>query len=269
MRRAAEAVLALGPRWVADQGRPPARGEAGRPADRRHRASTGSGPRATTTGTPTAPAAPWPRRSPPSSPSARTCPRRSAAKEYVTGAIAAGFPLGARHRPGRPRLAAGPLSGPRARRVSRAPEHGRPVPREVDRPSSADRVRFGRGLRRRYASARDLAGLDARGADVEPLRRPPDHGTHALDVGVPATRGTAVRVRDAVAEARPLAADVAVGSHGSLQRLQMHLRGKARESPGQPEQHTTATPVQRNYHGSRRVRPSGQARRPTTLRCTR
>ena len=56
------------------------------------------------------------------------------------------------------------------------------------------------------------------------LRRPTDHGTHALDVRVPATGGTAVRVGDVVAEARPLAADVAVGSHGSLQRLQMHLR---------------------------------------------
>src|SRR5690606_31154850 len=74
------------------------------------------------------------------------------------------------------------------------------------------------------ASARDLAGLDARGAGVHALRRPADHGTHTLDVRVPATGRTAVRVRDVVAEARPLAADVAVGSHGSLQRLQMHLR---------------------------------------------
>ncbi|MDH6219338.1 hypothetical protein M2283_006672 [Streptomyces pseudovenezuelae] len=74
------------------------------------------------------------------------------------------------------------------------------------------------------ASARDLAGLDARGAGVHALRRPTDHGTYALDVRVPATGRTAVRVRDVVAEARALAADVAVGSHGSLQRLQMHLR---------------------------------------------
>ncbi|ALM38295.1 hypothetical protein SFR_1680 [Streptomyces sp. FR-008] len=33
-----------------------------------------------------------------------------------------------------------------------------------------------------------------------------------------------MRVRNVVAEARPLATDVAVGSHGSLQRLQMHLQ---------------------------------------------
>src|SRR3954451_10321482 len=44
------------------------------------------------------------------------------------------------------------------------------------------------------ASARDLAGLDARGAGVHALRRPTDHGTHALDVRVPATRRTTVRV---------------------------------------------------------------------------
>jgi len=114
-------------------------------------------------------------------------------------------------------------------------------------------------------SARDLAGLDARGASVHALRRPTDHGTHALDVRVPATGRTAVRVGNVVAEARPLAADVAVGSHRSLQRLQMHvhweiparresvrirvaLPGKGPTWIGQPEQHTTAASVQRNYH---------------------
>ncbi len=116
---------------------------------------------------------------------------------------------GRRHRPGRPRLAdpPGPLSTAKSRST------------EVDR-------LFGQpeGCATTETSARDLAGLDARGADVEPLRRPTDHGTHALDVGVPATGRTAVRVRNAVAEARPLAANVAVGSHGSLQRLQMHLQ---------------------------------------------
>jgi hypothetical protein len=40
-------------------------------------------------------------------------------------------------------------------------------------------------------------------------------GAHGLDVGVPATLGAAVRVRDRVAETRALAADVAVGSHGA------------------------------------------------------
>ncbi len=62
--------------------------------------------------------------------------------------------------------------------------------------------------------AGDLVGLDARGAHVEPPGRSADDGAHALNVRVPAARGAAVRVRDVVAEARPLAADVADGSHG-------------------------------------------------------
>ena len=46
--------------------------------------------------TPTAPAAPWPRRSPPGSPRGDDVPTAvAAAKAYVTGAIAAGFALGA------------------------------------------------------------------------------------------------------------------------------------------------------------------------------
>src|SRR5665647_2328590 len=61
--------------------------------------------------------------------------------------------------------------------------------------------------------ALDLAGLEAGGADVDPLRRAGDDRTHALDVGVPAPLGPAVGVGDAVPEARALAADVAVGSH--------------------------------------------------------
>ena len=71
----------------------------------------------------------------------------------------------------------------------------------------------------RLGSALDLAGLEARGADVETLRGHPGvaHlGPNALDVRVPATLGAAVRVRDGVSEGRSLAADVAVGSHGYL-----------------------------------------------------
>src|SRR3954452_19806363 len=62
--------------------------------------------------------------------------------------------------------------------------------------------------------AGDLAGLDAGGAHVEALRGLADHRAHGLDVGVPAPLRAPVRVRDAVTEARPLAADVAVRSHG-------------------------------------------------------
>src|ERR1035437_4869302 len=65
--------------------------------------------------------------------------------------------------------------------------------------------------------ALDLAGLEARGADIETLRGHTgnaDQSLDALDVRVPAAVGAAVRVRDVVTEARSLAADVAVGSHG-------------------------------------------------------
>src|SRR6185437_15979760 len=55
--------------------------------------------------------------------------------------------------------------------------------------------------------------FDARGAGVEALRGPTDHDVDGLDVRVPATARPAVRERDVVAEARPLAADVAVRSH--------------------------------------------------------
>src|SRR6476646_5376689 len=79
------------------------------------------------------------------------------------------------------------------------------------------------GVRRQDAgSALDLAGLDARGADVETLRGHTGRAhqsLHALDVGVPAALGAAVRVRDVVTEARSLAADIAVGSHGCSPEL--------------------------------------------------
>src|SRR6185503_17994321 len=62
--------------------------------------------------------------------------------------------------------------------------------------------------------AGDLAGLDARGADVEPLRGLADHRVDGLDVRVEAALRAPVGVRDGVTEARSLAADVAVGSQG-------------------------------------------------------
>jgi hypothetical protein len=70
-----------------------------------------------------------------------------------------------------------------------------------------------------WVLAGDLAGLEAGGAHVEALRGLADHRAHGLDVGVPAALGTPVRVRDAVTEARPLAADVAGGSHGQTTPL--------------------------------------------------
>ena len=110
--------------------------------------------------------------------------------------------------------------------ASSGPSHGgsRPVPRVE--------VGFGMPVSRER-SARDLAGLEARGADVEPLRRRPrPTSADPLDVGVPATLGAAVRVRDVVTEARPLAADVAVGSHGYLLKSMVNRSwARGRRSP--------------------------------------
>src|SRR5680860_115290 len=86
-------------------------------------------------------------------------------------------------------------------------------------------------------SAGDLAGLQARRAHVEPLGRRAHHRAHALDVRVPSAGRPAVRVRDAVAEARPLAADVAVGSHRCL--LRFGRKGRP-GSPGQPAKSSRA-----------------------------
>src|SRR5216117_3033530 len=87
-------------------------------------------------------------------------------------------------------------------------------------PAVSGRGALGRGTSRTgeprgaVALAGDLAGLDAGRAHAQPLGRSVDGGAHDLDVGVEAARGAAVRVGDPVAEARPLAADVADRSHG-------------------------------------------------------
>jgi GNAT superfamily N-acetyltransferase len=63
----------------------------------------------------------------------------------------------------------------------------------------------------------DLAGLQAGGADLHALEvGTAGPGAHGLDVGVPTTVGPPVRERNVVAEARPLATDVAHASHGNL-----------------------------------------------------
>jgi hypothetical protein len=65
-------------------------------------------------------------------------------------------------------------------------------------------------------SAGDLAGLEARRADVEALGSSIHDRPNALDVGVEAALGPAVGVRDVVPETRTLGAEVADGSHGVL-----------------------------------------------------
>src|SRR5699024_4757541 len=62
--------------------------------------------------------------------------------------------------------------------------------------------------------AGDLSGLQAGGAHVQALRRTAGHGANLLDVRVPAPLRTTVGMRNAVAEARGLAADVTRSSHG-------------------------------------------------------
>src|SRR5262245_7927235 len=68
---------------------------------------------------------------------------------------------------------------------------------------------------RTRSAASDLAGLQARGAHVEALlvAAGAGRGAHRLNVRVPATAGPAVRVRDLLAEAGTLPADIADGSH--------------------------------------------------------
>jgi len=104
-------------------------------------------------------------------------------------------------------------------------------------------------------SADDLAGLDARGAHLEPLRRPADDRAYGLDVGVPAAPGAAVRVRDLVAETRLLAADVANGSHGiaPLSGWVGQRPARPRDSPGQSSKDI------------RPARPEANRRRPAAL----
>jgi hypothetical protein len=67
------------------------------------------------------------------------------------------------------------------------------------------------------SGADDLAGLQARGAHVQPLRGLADECVNRLDVGVPAARGAAVGVRNGHAESRPFAADIANSGHSYSQ----------------------------------------------------
>lgn len=69
---------------------------------------------------------------------------------------------------------------------------------------------------RRLDGALNLACLEAGGAYVEALRSSALYGAHRLDVRVPAARGAAVRVGNALTEARALGADVTLRSHGVL-----------------------------------------------------
>ncbi len=126
-RRAARAGPALG----AGQGRPPARRAGGPATDGASECRCAA--RGTTTGTPTARAARWPRRSRPTSRWARRADGGARGEGVRHGRPRRRLPAGRRHRPGRPRLADPEQVGARhaarspttggARRCGRRPEH--------------------------------------------------------------------------------------------------------------------------------------------------
>src|SRR4051812_26809211 len=105
----------------------------------------------------------------------------------------------------------------------------------------------------------DLARLDAAGAHVQPPRRAVDECAHALHVRVPAPVGPAVRVAEALAEDRLLAAQLADGCHrGYLDRI-------VRSAGGRTPVATFATPVGRAIQvSSKPAEPDGRA--PTMRR---
>ena len=66
-------------------------------------------------------------------------------------------------------------------------------------------------------------GLDAGGADIQLLGGTTHERAHRLDIGIPAPGRATVGVRDAVAEARALAADVTGGRHSTSPRDSMMM----------------------------------------------
>src|SRR5829696_1459722 len=85
------------------------------------------------------------------------------------------------------------------------------------------------------SAAGDLAGLEAGRAHGHPAPRArADEGAHGLHVRVPPPGGAAVGVGHRLAEAGPLAADVAQGGHGKL--LEISSKGPAERRAGQPRQ---------------------------------
>jgi hypothetical protein len=89
-------------------------------------------------------------------------------------------------------------------------------------------------------SASDLASLQASSTHILTLGSPADQSANSLDVGIPATLGTTVRVRNIVPEARNLAANIAGGSHDALQFFDVSplmgkfLRRVTDDRPGNP-----------------------------------
>src|SRR5262249_10174983 len=76
---------------------------------------------------------------------------------------------------------------------------------------------------------RDLAGLDARRADIDTAGGPVHEGTNALDVGGPAPLGADVRMRHSPAPGRGLSTNLTHCCHGE---------DLSRRRPGPVGQHT-------------------------------
>src|SRR6266542_97056 len=120
------------------------------------------------------------------------------------------------------------------------------------------------GLSRRpecgSAGANDLAGLDALGADVQPTRGPVHQGPNPLDVRIPPSVGTAMRVGHLLSEEGRLSAHVAHGSHS----LGMVAATLWAVSNGSGRASIVAQPAE-----GRSRRPRRWPRRPTTPRVLR
>src|SRR5262245_57843086 len=109
--------------------------------------------------------------------------------------------------------------------------------------------------------AGDLACLQAGGAHVQTLAlRDTDLRVHGLNVGVPPAAGAPVGVRDRLAEAWPLATNVADGSHVRHSSL---IKRKLAERPvnSRPGVHQAATPDSRR---ASRYRVTARAMAPDT-----
>src|SRR6056297_1390711 len=87
----------------------------------------------------------------------------------------------------------------------------------------------------RSAGLDDLARLDAAGADVDPLRGAVHRRPDTLDVRVPATLGTAMRVRHRHAPRGALATHFTLGCHWILlQRCRDHPASITLGGPERP-----------------------------------
>src|SRR6185437_2155828 len=71
----------------------------------------------------------------------------------------------------------------------------------------------------RQSALNNLAGLDAAGADANPLGNTVRNGLYPLQVRIPAPPRHVVRVRDIVTKLRPLAAKLTYLCHDNLQKL--------------------------------------------------